>query len=416
MDEKRIAVIGAGIMGISALRRLSENKKFLLTCFERNYDLGGLWLYTDQTDKDVYGRKINSAMYSNLQTNRPKQLMQLEGFPMDEDCPTFPTQRDVLNYIRKVADQCNIRKYIKFNTEVQSVNPVSANTQDTKWLLTYGDNRKTNDSHVEEFDAVIVCNGNCSIPNYPMIDNEKDFEGLVIHSIQYRRPELFAGLNVAMLGASHSGMDICHDIYEHAKTVYLCHRGSKLTTVLPGNVIEKTSSFKRFTSSSIILDDNDVIQIDAVIYCTGFRYDLSFLPEGLLEVGQNKVVCNLYKYVLPPQYSTIFFMGLMRLYILFFPYGDHEALFIKAMLEESVCIPTYNEMITVIGKDSKRPWLSNSHWEWDKELASIAGNFESFPPVLKSIRDHIVAVKAKDFSRFRSVSFKITGLDSFEIV
>ncbi|CAG2193874.1 unnamed protein product [Mytilus edulis] len=238
-----------------------------------------------------------------------------------------------------------------FNTEVQSVKPVSENIQNTKWLITCGDNRKKNDRHVEEFDAVIVCNG-----------------------------------------------------------------GSKLTTVLPGNVIEKTSGFKRFTSSSIILDDNDVIQIDAVIYCTGFRYDLSFLPEGLLEVGQNKVVCNLYKYVLPPQYSTIFFMGLMRLYILLFPYGDHEALFIKAMLEGSVCIPTYNEMITVIDEDSRNVHGSNSHWEWDKELASIAGNFESFPPVLKSIRDHIVTVKAKDFSRFRSVSFKITGPDSFEIV
>ncbi|CAG2242230.1 unnamed protein product [Mytilus edulis] len=245
MDEKKIAVIGAGIMGISALRRLSENKRFLLTCFERNCDLGGLWVYTDQTENDVYGRKINSAMYSNLQTNLPKQLMQLEGFPMDEECPSFPTHTDVLAYIRKVADQCDIRKYIKFNTEVQLVKP--------------------NDNHVEEFDAVIVCNGNCSIPNYPMIDNEKEFGGLVIHSIRYRRPELFAGLNVAVLGASHSGMDISHDISKHAKTVYLCHRGSKLPTLLPANVIEKTSGFKRFTSSSIILDDNDVIQIDAVI-------------------------------------------------------------------------------------------------------------------------------------------------------
>ncbi|XP_076078183.1 uncharacterized protein LOC143048390 [Mytilus galloprovincialis] len=148
MDEKKIAVIGAGIMGVSALRRLSENKKFLLTCFERNYDLGGLWVYTDQTENDVYGRKIHSAMYSNIQTNLPKQLMQLEGFPVDEECPSFPTHTDALAYIRIVADQCDIRKYIKFNTEVQLVEPVSENKQDTKWLVTYGDKRKKNDSHV----------------------------------------------------------------------------------------------------------------------------------------------------------------------------------------------------------------------------------------------------------------------------
>ncbi|VDI40277.1 Hypothetical predicted protein [Mytilus galloprovincialis] len=397
MDEQKIVIIGAGIMDISALRRVSENKRFLLTCFERNYDLGGLWVYTNQTENDVYGRKINSAMYSNLQTNLPKQLMQLEGFPMDKECPSFPTYTDVLSYIRKGADQCDIRKYIKFNTEVQLVKPVSEYTQDTKWLITYGDNRKKNDSHVEEFDDVIVCNGNCSIPNYPIIDNEKEFGGLVIHSIRYRRPELFAGINVAVLGASHSGMDICHDVSKHPRKVYLCHRGSKLPTLLPANVIEKTSGFKRDTSSSIILDDNDVIQIDAVIYCTGVRYDFSFLPEGILEVGQNGVVCNIYKYILPRQYSTIFFMGLVRLYILFFPYGDHEASYIKAMLEGSVDIPAYNERIAVIDTDYKRPWLYNSHWEWDRELASIAGNFEPFQPVLKKIRDHVLEIKAKDF-------------------
>lgn len=49
----------------------------------------------------------------DYRTNLPKQLMQLEGYPMDEECPSFPTHTDVLAYIRKVADQCDIRKYIK---------------------------------------------------------------------------------------------------------------------------------------------------------------------------------------------------------------------------------------------------------------------------------------------------------------
>jgi cation diffusion facilitator CzcD-associated flavoprotein CzcO len=43
-DVKRIAIIGAGLAGISALRRLSENKLFQLTCFERNFDIGGTWM------------------------------------------------------------------------------------------------------------------------------------------------------------------------------------------------------------------------------------------------------------------------------------------------------------------------------------------------------------------------------------
>jgi len=65
-SEKQVLVIGAGLAGICALRRLSENKDFKLTCFERNYDIGGQWLYTDQTVEDDFGRPIQTAMYKNV--------------------------------------------------------------------------------------------------------------------------------------------------------------------------------------------------------------------------------------------------------------------------------------------------------------------------------------------------------------
>lgn len=63
---KRVAVIGAGIMGVSALRKLSEDKNFQLVCFERNYEVGGVWLYTDQTVNTDFGKPITSAVYNNL--------------------------------------------------------------------------------------------------------------------------------------------------------------------------------------------------------------------------------------------------------------------------------------------------------------------------------------------------------------
>jgi cation diffusion facilitator CzcD-associated flavoprotein CzcO len=65
-SEKRVLLIGAGLTGICVLRRLSENKDFKLTCFERNYDIGGQWLYTDQTVEDGFGRPIQTAMYKNV--------------------------------------------------------------------------------------------------------------------------------------------------------------------------------------------------------------------------------------------------------------------------------------------------------------------------------------------------------------
>lgn len=66
-DVKRIAVIGGGLMGINSLRRLSESDKhYDLVCFERNYDIGGLWLYTDQTKTNIFGNPNTSAVYKNM--------------------------------------------------------------------------------------------------------------------------------------------------------------------------------------------------------------------------------------------------------------------------------------------------------------------------------------------------------------
>ena len=65
-DIKLVAVIGVGLSGISVLRRLSENKKFQLTCFEKNFKIGGTWIYTDQTSENGFETPITTGMYTNL--------------------------------------------------------------------------------------------------------------------------------------------------------------------------------------------------------------------------------------------------------------------------------------------------------------------------------------------------------------
>ncbi|XP_071142142.1 uncharacterized protein [Mytilus edulis] len=194
-DIKRIGIIEAGLHGISALRRLSQNENFKLTCFERNFDLGGTWLYTDQIKEDIYGRPITSAIYHNLR--------------------------------------------------------------------------------------------NCSMPKYPDVENQEEFEGLVLHSMWYRRPENFVDLKVALLGCRYTGIDLAFELSKFAKKVYLCHNWTKAPTILPDSITEKRSSFKQFTKSSVILDNDDELDVDAVIYCTGYQHEFKFLQEGIVKIGKN---------------------------------------------------------------------------------------------------------------------------------
>lgn len=61
--QKRVAIIGVGINGVCMLRRLSTNSSYELTAFERNFDIGGIWLYTDQTSSGDYGQAIVNPVY-----------------------------------------------------------------------------------------------------------------------------------------------------------------------------------------------------------------------------------------------------------------------------------------------------------------------------------------------------------------
>jgi cation diffusion facilitator CzcD-associated flavoprotein CzcO len=49
-NVKRVAIIGAGLSGLLSLYHLKTSRtKIKLTAFEKNFNIGGTWLYTDQT-------------------------------------------------------------------------------------------------------------------------------------------------------------------------------------------------------------------------------------------------------------------------------------------------------------------------------------------------------------------------------
>lgn len=63
----RVCVIGAGVSGIATTRQLAKDlDRFEITVFERSYEVGGTWLYTDETETDKYGYPVHSGMYKNL--------------------------------------------------------------------------------------------------------------------------------------------------------------------------------------------------------------------------------------------------------------------------------------------------------------------------------------------------------------
>lgn len=62
----RVCVVGAGFGGLVAAKNcLQFNLEVVV--FEIAKDVGGTWIYTDDTGKDEFGLEIHTSMYRGLQ-------------------------------------------------------------------------------------------------------------------------------------------------------------------------------------------------------------------------------------------------------------------------------------------------------------------------------------------------------------
>ena len=64
---RNVAVIGAGPSGLCCVRHLSERPNdFNVVCFEKSSNIGGMWVYSNNTGLDDEGQPVHSSLYRNL--------------------------------------------------------------------------------------------------------------------------------------------------------------------------------------------------------------------------------------------------------------------------------------------------------------------------------------------------------------
>lgn len=66
-SKTRVAIIGAGVAGLVVARHVvSRPETYSLSMFEQTDQIGGTWVYTDETELDKNGLPVHSSMYRNL--------------------------------------------------------------------------------------------------------------------------------------------------------------------------------------------------------------------------------------------------------------------------------------------------------------------------------------------------------------
>lgn len=200
---QRVCIIGAGSSGVAAAKALKQ-KGIAFDCFEKGSDIGGNWRYNNDNGM--------SSAYRSLHIDTSRKNLQYSDFPTPDDLPDFPSHWQVMKYLEDYAEHFGVRPHIRFNTEVKTVVPGA----DGRWDVTL-DGGKT-----LQYDAVIVANGHlwdARLPDFP-----GRFDGLQMHSHDYKTAEPFDDKAVLVVGIGNSAVDIAVDLCRRASAVHLSTR------------------------------------------------------------------------------------------------------------------------------------------------------------------------------------------------
>jgi thioredoxin reductase len=192
----KVCVIGAGISGLSCIHELMS-KGIEFDCFEKRTTLGGLWNYNDN----------DNSVYKNCKQNHPRPSMQINNTPIENSLADYLSHSEYLSYLQQFNSP-NIH-YGK------AVDNAKYNDNKQCWEVIVDGNRH-NYSHL------IVCSGHYSVPKTPSLYNE--FTGSIIHSKDYKTPEVFSGKRVLVVGGGSSGIQIASDLAGIASDVTLSVR------------------------------------------------------------------------------------------------------------------------------------------------------------------------------------------------
>ncbi|KAI9676699.1 MAG: hypothetical protein M1822_008262 [Bathelium mastoideum] len=220
---KSVAIVGAGPSGVAAAKYLLAEKHFdRIEIFEQRNNVGGIWNYTPDdnlakaeaqaqtipktspdaaVEKPVWRSKMAeyasvdvtrreatfpSALYDDLESNIPKELMQYPDYPFNEQLQLFPGRQEVLKYLEEYAH--TVRHLIRFQTQVYDIRQPAQGS----WIVRFRDLERGEEME-ESYNAVLVASGHYDVSYVPDIEglrewNEK-YPGTVSHSKLYRRPD-----------------------------------------------------------------------------------------------------------------------------------------------------------------------------------------------------------------------------------
>jgi cation diffusion facilitator CzcD-associated flavoprotein CzcO len=200
MSGVETLVVGAGPAGL-AMGQALRTRRLPFEIVERAETIAPAW----------------HRHYERLHLHTAKRFSALPGLPFPREVPTYPSRRQVIEYLDAYAARFGLRP--RFGVEVQRVQATRE-----------GFRVKSNQGDIEAR-RVVLATGLNAVPLQPAWPGMQSYAGELLHSSAYRNGERWRGKRVLVVGAGNSGAEIALDLVEHGARAELCVRGKLHVTL-----------------------------------------------------------------------------------------------------------------------------------------------------------------------------------------
>jgi putative flavoprotein involved in K+ transport len=295
-ERVEVAVIGAGQAGL-ALGYLLKRRGRGFVILERAPELAAAW----------------RERWESLTLFTPRRYSALPGLPFPGDPDGYPRRDDVIAYLGRYAETVDLP--IEPSSEVKAVEP----GEDGRFRLEL-------DGRTITADQVVVATGPFQAPYVPKVADRLADDVFQTHAVGYRRPDQVPQGTVLVVGGGNTGFQIAKELSATQKVALSV--GSRQTP-LPQRllardlfwwltkvgILDKTVESRlgrRFSTRETLIgssprglkrrygvelkprvvdadgrrvrfEDGSELQVDAVIWATGYRPDYSWIKLPIFD-------------------------------------------------------------------------------------------------------------------------------------
>ncbi|MGH8516988.1 MAG: NAD(P)-binding domain-containing protein, partial [Panacagrimonas sp.] len=202
-EDLHVLIIGAAISGLCAAIRLDE-MGIRYQIVEKNEEIGGTWWENDYPESGV---------------DTPNHFYSFSFEPNLDWSSCYSKRGEVLEYLRDIASRRDLRRHVRFRTEVTALRWHEDRQQ---WQASLRDA----DGNIADYWAPIVITavGQLNRPKTAPFPGMETFTGPSWHSARWPRDADLAGKHVAIIGTGASAMQFLRSVAAEAAQVTVFQR------------------------------------------------------------------------------------------------------------------------------------------------------------------------------------------------